>query len=52
MPHLLQQAQPEGHSSGTFLQRVFVCSQHWTPAPDGTLGPIFFYLGNEADVTL
>lgn len=50
--HTTTQARPEGHSSGYFLQRVFVCDQHWRPAPNGALGPIFFYLGNEADVTL
>ncbi|GLC44866.1 hypothetical protein PLESTM_001655800 [Pleodorina starrii] len=37
----------------TFPQRYFVCANHWRPrSPDGTIGPIFFYLGNEADVTL
>eukprot|EP00198_Chlamydomonas_reinhardtii_P013425 XP_001702762.1 predicted protein [Chlamydomonas reinhardtii] len=37
----------------TFPQRYFVCASHWQREnPDGTPGPIFFYLGNEADVTL
>ncbi len=37
----------------TFKQRYFVCSTFWEPdAKDGRVGPIFFYLGNEADVTL
>lgn len=30
-----------------FQQRYFVCDEHWRPG-----GSIFFYLGNEADVTL
>ncbi|KAL6769573.1 hypothetical protein ACKKBG_A31535 [Auxenochlorella protothecoides x Auxenochlorella symbiontica] len=30
-----------------FDQRYYVCSEHYKPG-----GPIFFYLGNEADVTL
>lgn len=29
-----------------------MCDEFWQPAPNGALGPIFFYLGNEADVTL
>lgn len=33
----------------TFRQRYYVCADHW----DGSAGsPIFFYAGNEADVTL
>eukprot|EP00547_Thalassionema_nitzschioides_P004027 CAMPEP_0194206434 /NCGR_PEP_ID=MMETSP0156-20130528/5473_1 /TAXON_ID=33649 /ORGANISM="Thalassionema nitzschioides, Strain L26-B" /LENGTH=518 /DNA_ID=CAMNT_0038932961 /DNA_START=145 /DNA_END=1701 /DNA_ORIENTATION=- len=35
---------PQG---GTFQQRYFVHDDHYTPG-----GPMFFYLGNEADVTL
>ncbi|PSC70433.1 Lysosomal Pro-X carboxypeptidase [Micractinium conductrix] len=31
----------------TFEQRYFFCDEHWAPG-----GAIFFYLGNEADVTL
>ena len=34
-------------STRTYSQRYFVCSEHWKPG-----GPIFFYLGNEADVLL
>ncbi|KAF8054905.1 hypothetical protein HT031_006904 [Scenedesmus sp. PABB004] len=38
---------------GTFKQRVFLCDeQHWAAAPNGARGPIWLYLGNEADVTL
>ena len=29
------------------MQRYFVCDKYWKPD-----GPIFFYLGNEADVLL
>ncbi|KDD72516.1 hypothetical protein H632_c3243p0, partial [Helicosporidium sp. ATCC 50920] len=37
-----------GNASDTkFKQRYFVCNEHYKPG-----GPIFFYLGNEADVTL
>ncbi|KAK9809908.1 hypothetical protein WJX72_001411 [[Myrmecia] bisecta] len=36
----------------TFQQRYFVCDQHWKQNDDGSKGPIFFYVGNEADVTL
>ncbi|KAG2433173.1 hypothetical protein HYH02_012716 [Chlamydomonas schloesseri] len=37
----------------TFPQRYFVCASHWQrETADGTPGPVFFYLGNEADVTL
>ena len=31
----------------TFLQRYFLCDSYWQPG-----GPMFFYLGNEADVEL
>ncbi|GIL59446.1 hypothetical protein Vafri_14127, partial [Volvox africanus] len=44
--------QPDG-GVVTFPQRYFVCTNYWRPRElDGTSGPIFFYLGNEADVTL
>ncbi|WIA14666.1 hypothetical protein OEZ85_003168 [Tetradesmus obliquus] len=43
--------EPENGTS-TFQQRVFICDEFWQPAPNRALGPIFFYLGNEADVTL
>ena len=38
----------------TYEQRVFVCDKYWRQdnGVDGTRGPIFFYTGNEADVTL
>jgi hypothetical protein len=35
-----------------FLQRYFLCGQHWKNTPGQAPGPIFFYTGNEADVTL
>lgn len=47
----LLQREPENGTS-TFQQRVFICDEFWQPAPNRALGPIFFYLGNEADVTL
>eukprot|EP00798_Chlamydomonas_sp_ICE-L_P010049 gene10049-7941_t len=36
----------------TFRQRYFLCDMYWKPTDDGKPGPIFFYLGNEADVGL
>ena len=54
------QAKPEA-GPGWFLQRYYVCDEHWSrpdPASSGAApgasepGPIFFYVGNEADVTL
>ncbi|BDA40679.1 Lysosomal Pro-X carboxypeptidase [Coccomyxa sp. Obi] len=36
----------------TFKQRYFLCDEHWKSHKDGSRGPIFFYVGNEADVTL
>ena len=31
----------------SFRQRYFLCDEHWRKG-----GPVFFYVGNEADVTL
>ena len=52
------QAKPE-HGSGTFQQRYFFCDTFWhRPSGSngadgkGPKGPIFFYVGNEADVQL
>ncbi|CAN0555972.1 unnamed protein product, partial [Ectocarpus sp. 12 AP-2014] len=37
----------------TFQQRYFVCREYWRPAGGGSDNrPIFFYTGNEADVSL
>jgi lysosomal Pro-X carboxypeptidase len=47
----LPQATPE-KGDGWFLQRYFFCDEHWAREDDGSRGPIFFYVGNEADVTL
>eukprot|EP00878_Enallax_costatus_P010690 GHUV01011166.1.p1 GENE.GHUV01011166.1~~GHUV01011166.1.p1 ORF type:complete len:391 (+),score=98.94 GHUV01011166.1:394-1566(+) len=44
-------AQPSDGPSW-FMQRIFICDEYWRPAPNGARGPIFLYLGNEADVTL
>ncbi|KAK9801908.1 hypothetical protein WJX73_002094 [Symbiochloris irregularis] len=38
---------PTANGETHFRQRYFVCDKHWRHR-----GPIFFYLGNEADVTL
>ena len=46
-------APQEQHAEGspqvtrTYSQRYFVCDEYWKPG-----APIFFYLGNEADVLL
>ena len=45
------QATPPEHRT-TFQQRYFVCDEDWKTNADGSKGPIFFYVGNEADVTL
>ena len=44
-----QQMDHFGPSPGTFLQRYFMSDKYYTR---GRGGPMFFYLGNEADVTL
>ncbi len=50
--HVLRiQATPPEHRT-TFQQRYFVCDEDWKTQADGSKGPIFFYVGNEADVTL
>ena len=48
----LQVPPPDGKT--TYKQRYYVCDKHWRKqATSGTdKGPIFFYVGNEADVTL
>ena len=46
----VQAAPPENKT--TFRQRYFLCDEHWEKHSDGSRGPIFFYVGNEADVTL
>ena len=46
----MQAAPP--YNKTTFRQRYFLCDEHWERRSDGSRGPIFFYVGNEADVTL
>ncbi|GIL95215.1 hypothetical protein Vretimale_1298, partial [Volvox reticuliferus] len=41
-----------GGDEPTFPQRYFICDKFWSQKPGGPPGPIFFYAGNEADVTL
>ncbi|EFJ51337.1 hypothetical protein VOLCADRAFT_41600, partial [Volvox carteri f. nagariensis] len=41
-----------GGNDTTFQQRYFLCDKFWSRGPGGSRGPIFFYAGNEADVTL
>lgn len=43
---------PDGQS--TYKQRFYVCDKYWhkSAASNTEKGPIFFYVGNEADVTL
>ena len=45
------QAEPDG-GIWTYQQRYFLCEDSWARYQDGSKGPIFFYMGNEADVTL
>ena len=40
-------AEEAEHVTRTYMQRYFVCDEYWKPD-----GPMFFYLGNEADVLL
>ena len=40
-------ADEKEHTTRTYGQRYFMCDEYWKPG-----GPIFFYLGNEADVLL
>ncbi len=40
-------AEEAEHATRRYMQRYFVCDEYWMPD-----GPIFFYLGNEADVLL
>ncbi len=44
----------QGHTLNkrTYPQRYFICGEHWKSSEDGSPGPIFLYVGNEADVTL
>ena len=50
---LLMQAPPPDDVT-TYKQRYFVCDKFWHKESllGSKKGPIFFYLGNEADVTL
>ncbi|GLI61179.1 hypothetical protein VaNZ11_003469 [Volvox africanus] len=41
-----------GGDDPTFPQRYFICDKFWSQNPSGSRGPVFFYAGNEADVTL
>eukprot|EP01023_Acetabularia_acetabulum_P045959 TRINITY_DN468_c0_g1_i5.p1 TRINITY_DN468_c0_g1~~TRINITY_DN468_c0_g1_i5.p1 ORF type:complete len:541 (-),score=89.95 TRINITY_DN468_c0_g1_i5:247-1818(-) len=36
----------------TYKHRYFICDEYWKPDANGMPGPIFFYTGNEAPVTL
>lgn len=51
IPDFMSQVKPD-QGMEKFDQRYFLCSSHWKPDNEGRPGPIFFYLGNEADVTL
>jgi len=42
--HSVEEAE---HATRRYMQRYFVCDKYWERD-----GPIFFYLGNEADVLL
>ncbi|GFH27054.1 uncharacterized protein HaLaN_25312, partial [Haematococcus lacustris] len=43
---------PGDLNATTYSQRYFVCGEQRQPSANGLPGPIFLYLGNEADVTL
>ena len=47
--HFTPTIPPENNGSLYWYQRVLICSQYWTNTDTGT---IFFYTGNEGDVTL
>ena len=46
-PQARHSAEEAEHATRTYPQRYFLCDEYWKPG-----GPIFFYLGNEADVLL
>ena len=37
-------------ASQTFLQRLFEYDKHWHCGPNGTVGPLFVYTGNEGPI--
>ncbi|KAA6423864.1 MAG: lysosomal Pro-X, partial [Trebouxia sp. A1-2] len=45
---------PPADGQTTYKQRFYVCDKYWhkSAVSDTDKGPIFFYVGNEADVTL
>lgn len=52
-PYLFAHLQAEpAEGRWTYPQRYYVCDDQWAVNADGSRGPIFFYVGNEADVTL
>lgn len=48
----MQVPPPDGKT--TYKQRYYICDKYWHKKAISGLakGPIFFYVGNEADVTL